>query len=89
MFPKPVILVNKMVATEQIPIMFHGRGIAAGLRKNAQARLFPRPVGQCNIENLNEDPSNILSDPFIKYRVQEITVLAGSTDQSVTLAFLG
>ena len=64
-----------VITGEEITVVFHGQGRAAGLFKNAEARPMACIASKRNIKNLHEDPAHIMPHPLLKYLNQKSAVL--------------
>lgn len=68
---KQVLREDKVVARVDVAVLFESQSVAASLRKDADPRRGSDPVGKRGIEDLNEDLSDIVPNPFVEDRYQK------------------
>ncbi len=73
-----VLWKDKMVARINIAVEFDYPRMPTGLGKGTDTRLFAYPVGQCSVEQLDIEFSDIVSYPLIEDGAQEIPPLLRS-----------
>ena len=66
-----------MVAGLDVTVMFQGQCGATFLGENAETGAQPHPVSKGHIEELDENASQVVADPFLKGLDKEIPVFSG------------
>ena len=72
--PDAVLRIDKMIAGVEISVMLDDHDIAAGLLENAQSMLHPEQGSERLIEVLDGDPADIVPEPLVENRAQELSV---------------
>ena len=71
-----IIRIYKVVTAIYVAIRFHSGTTSTSRRHRTKTRRLPYPIGQCGIEQLNIDLTDILLNPFVIYATKEM-LLAG------------
>lgn len=68
-----------VVASIDIAIVFHRRGVSAGFGHRAQTARHAHPSGQCGIEKLHKESTHILAHPLVEKCAEKFAPGLGRT----------
>ena len=79
-----VLRLHEVIARIQIAVVLQRQRRAARLGEHTQPRRLAIPVRQRHIEHLHVDFTDVVPHPLFKYADQELPILFGCDDRSVT-----